>query len=172
MSKEILTVGGGSGQYVLLSGVRDVPDFNVTAVVSMADSGGSTGRLRDELGVLPPGDILKCVLALSPHREAGRSILQKRFKNNAKLAEHSVGNMLLTMLSQYCNDFSQGVEALADVLETKGRVLPVSTDRATLVAELTDGSWLFGESAIDVPRGDQKEKIKRTFLVPHHSDSI
>ncbi len=172
MSKEVLTVGGGSGQYVLLSGLRDIPEFNVTAIVSMADSGGSTGRLRDELGVLPPGDVLKCVLALSPHRDAGRSILQKRFKKNNKLAEHSVGNMLLTMLSQYCNDFSQGVEALSDVLETKGRVLPVTTDRATLVAELTDGSWLFGEAAIDVPRGDQKEKIKRTFLVPHHNDSI
>jgi len=168
----IMTIGGGSGQYVLLSGLRDIPDFNVTAVVSMVDSGGSTGRLRDELGVLPPGDILKCALALSPFRESARDILQKRFKNNDKLAEHSVGNMLLTMLSQYCNDFAEGVRALGEVLETKGRVLPVTTDKATLVAELTDGSWLFGESAIDVPRGDQREKIKRTFLVPHHSDSI
>ncbi len=172
MTKKIVTIGGGSGQYILLSGLRDVPDFDISAVVSMVDSGGSTGRLRDELGVLPPGDILKCVLALSPFRESAREILQKRFKNNNKLAEHSVGNMLLTMLSQYCNDFSEGVRALGDVLEVRGRVFPVTTDKATLVAELTDGSWLFGESAIDLPRGDQREKIKRTFLVPHHNESI
>ena len=172
MSKNITTIGGGSGQYVLLSGLRDISDLDVTAVVSMVDSGGSTGRLRDELGVLPPGDVLKCALALSPFREAGREILQKRFRNNDKLAEHSVGNMLLTMLSQYCNDFAEGVKALGEVLETKGKVLPVTTDKATLVAELTDGSWLFGESAIDIPRGNQREKIKRTFLVPHHNESI
>src|SRR6056297_1588175 len=168
----ITTIGGGSGQYILLSGLRDISDLDVTAVVSMVDSGGSTGRLRDEFGVLPPGDILKCALALSPFRESARSLLQKRFQNNDKLADHSVGNMLLTMLSQYCNDFAEGVRALGEVLETQGRVWPVTTDKATLVAELTDGSWLFGESAIDVPRGDQREKIKRTFLVPHHSESI
>src|SRR6056297_458263 len=172
MSKKIVTIGGGSGQYVLLSGLRDLVDFEVTAVVSMVDSGGSTGRLRDELGILPPGDILKCILALSPHRDSVRHLLQKRFRSNPKLAEHSVGNMLLTMLSQYCNDFTQGVKALGEVLDIKGEVLPVTTDKATLVAELTDGSWLYGESAIDVPRGNQREKIKKTFLVPHHSETI
>lgn len=172
MSRKITTIGGGSGQYILLSGLRDIKDFKITAIVSMLDSGGSTGRLRDELGVLPPGDVLKCILALSPYRESAREILQKRFKTNNKLAEHSVGNMLLTMLSQYCNDFTEGVKALGEVLEIRGQVLPVTTDKASLVAELTDGSWLFGEAAIDIPRGDQREKIKRTFLVPHHSDSI
>ncbi len=172
MTKKITTIGGGSGQYILLYGLRDVSDFQISAVVSMVDSGGSTGRLRDELGVLPPGDILKCLLALSSYRDSAREILQKRFQSNDKLAEHSLGNMLLSMLSQYCNDFAEGVEALGEVLESKGKVLPVTTDKATLVAELTDGSWLFGESAIDLPRGDQREKIKRTFLVPHHSDSI
>ncbi|MFP4539398.1 MAG: uridine diphosphate-N-acetylglucosamine-binding protein YvcK [Candidatus Paceibacterota bacterium] len=170
--KKLVTIGGGSGQYVLLSGIRDVASFDITAVVSMADSGGSTGRLRDKYGVLPPGDILKCILALSPYRDSAREILQKRFEKNQKLAKHSLGNMLLTMLSRYVDDFAEGVEALGDVLEIQGEVLPVTTDKATLVAELTDGSWLFGESAIDVPRGGQKEKIKRTLLVPHHSDSI
>jgi uncharacterized cofD-like protein len=171
-NKKVVTIGGGSGQFVLLSGLRDLDNVDITAVVSMVDSGGSTGRLRDEYGVLPPGDILKCVLALSPHRESAREILQKRFKNNYKLADHSAGNMLLTMLSGYCNDFAEGVSALGEILDIKGRVLPVTIDKATLVAELTDGTWLFGESAIDVPRGDQREKIKRTFLVPHYNNSI
>ena len=72
---KLLTLGGGSGQFALLSGLRDLPDIDITAVVSMVDSGGSTGRLRDEFGILPPGDILKCFVALSPHRAVARILL-------------------------------------------------------------------------------------------------
>jgi len=172
LNKKVVTIGGGTGQFSLLSGLRDLDNIDITAIVSMVDSGGSTGRLRDEFGVLPPGDILKCVLALSKNREAARDILQKRFKKDSKLEGHSVGNMLLTMLSQYEGDFAKGVDALGDILDTYGKVLPVTTDKATLVAELTDGTRLYGEAAIDVPRGETREKIKRTFLVPHHNDFI
>ncbi len=170
--KKIVTIGGGSGQYVLLSGLRDLDNIDIKAVVSMVDSGGSTGRLRDELGVLPPGDILKCVLALSRHRDFARQILQARFNGHERLKGHSAGNMLLAMLSQYAGSFADGVNALGEILEIRGKVLPVTTDRATLVAELTDGTKLYGEAAIDVPRGDQREKIKNVYLVPHHGDSI
>ncbi len=168
----IVTIGGGSGQFVLLSGLRDLENINIKAVVSMVDSGGSTGRLRDELGVLPPGDILKCVLALSPDREYARKILQKRFRSENRLNGHNAGNMLLSILSQYAGSFPDGIKALGEVLDIKGEVLPVTTDKATLVAELTDGSYLYGESAIDVPRGNQREKIKKTYLVPHHAERI
>ena len=89
--RRIVTIGGGSGQFVLLSGLRDLEDTRITAVVSMVDSGGSTGRLRDELGILPPGDILKCILALSPYQNACRSILLKRFKKDRRLKGHSAG---------------------------------------------------------------------------------
>lgn len=170
--KKIVTIGGGTGQFNLLSALRDVEGIEISAVVSMVDSGGSTGRLRDELGVLPPGDILKCILALSPDRESARKILQKRFNGNGRLGGHSVGNLLLTILSQYAGNFPEGVKALGEVLDIKGKVLPVTIDKATLVAELTDGSFLYGETAIDIPRGDQREKIKNAFLVPHHSDQI
>jgi uncharacterized cofD-like protein len=122
--------------------------------------------------VLPPGDILKCILALSPHRDAARHILQARFEKHERLNGHSAGNMLLTILSQFTGSFPDGVEALGEVLGIRGSVYPVTTDKATLVAELTDGTRLYGESAIDVPRGDQREKIKNVYLVPHHSDSI
>jgi len=169
---KIVTIGGGSGQFILLSGLRDVKGISVTSVVSMVDSGGSTGRLRDELGVLPPGDILKCILALAPDRDIVRRILQTRFARNRRLKGHNAGNMLLTFLTQYTGDFSEGVAALAEILGIRGRILPVTTDRATLVAELTDGSQVFGEAAIDVPRGDQREKIRRSYLVPHHSDRV
>jgi len=168
----IVTIGGGSGQFALLSGLRRLTGIHVSAVVSMMDSGGSTGRLRDELGTLPPGDILKCILALSPHQEMARSVFQKRFKKDRRLKGHNAGNMLLTMLSRYTGSFPAGVQALAEILDVRGEILPVTIDRATLVAELTDGSRIFGESAIDMPRGHQRETIRDVYLVPHHSDAI
>ena len=170
--KRIVTIGGGSGQFILLSGLRDLEDIHITAIVSMADSGGSTGRLRDELGILPPGDILKCILALSPYQDSCRSILLKRFKKDRRLEGHSAGNMLLTMLSRYTGNFPAGVVALSEILDVDGTILPVTLDRATLVAELTDGKRIYGEEAIDLPRGNQRERIKEVFLVPHHHASI
>jgi len=170
--KRIVTIGGGSGQFALLSGLRDLEDAQISAVVSMVDSGGSTGRLRDELGILPPGDILKCILALSPYQNTCRSILLKRFKKDRRLKGHSAGNMLLTMLSRYTGNFPAGVAALAEILDVDGSILPVTLDRATLVAELTNGKRIYGEEAIDLPRGTQRERIKDVFLVPHHHSSI
>lgn len=167
-----MTVGGGSGQFALLSGLRDRADLDITAVVSMADSGGSTGRLRDEFGILPPGDTLKCILALSPHREVIRSIFLRKFTGSSRLKGHNAGNMLLTMISRYTGSFAEGVQAFAETLDARGRILPVTTDRATLVAELTDNTRIYGETAIDIPRGTQREKIRDVFLVPHHGDEI
>jgi uncharacterized cofD-like protein len=169
---KITTIGGGSGQFALLAGLRSIKGIDITAIVSMVDSGGSTGRLRDELGILPPGDILKCILALSPHRDIARHLFLKRFEKDRRLKGHNAGNMLLTMLSRYTGSFAAGVNALAEILDTQGTILPVTVDRATLVAELTDGSRIFGEAAIDMPRGTQRERIKDVYLVPHHAASI
>jgi uncharacterized cofD-like protein len=169
---KVVTIGGGSGQFALLSGLRDVQGITISAIVSMMDSGGSTGRLRDELGILPPGDVLKCIVALSPHQAFARQILQKRFQVDRRLQGHNAGNMLLTMLSRYTGNFPSGVAALSEIMDTKGTILPVTTDQATLVAELTDGTRIFGEQAIDMPRGHQREKIRDVFLVPHHCDAI
>ena len=168
----IATIGGGSGHFVLLSALRDAENLAISAIVSMTDSGGSTGRLRDELGILPPGDILKCVLALSPYRELARKLLLKRFTKGKRLSGHSAGNMLLTMLSQYSGSFSEGIQGLAQMLDVEGEILPVTIDKSTLVAELTSGERIFGESAIDLPRGDQREKIANVFLVPHHAEQV
>jgi uncharacterized cofD-like protein len=168
----VVTIGGGSGQFALLSGLKNLTGIHISAVVSMTDSGGSTGRLRDELGTLPPGDILKCVLALSPHQEMARAVFQKRFEKDRRLKGHNAGNMLLTMLSRYTGSFPAGVQALAEILDVKGEILPVTIDRATLVAELANGSRVFGESAIDTPEGLQRDTIRDVYLVPHHSDAI
>jgi uncharacterized cofD-like protein len=170
--KKILTIGGGSGQYALLAGLRDLEGIEITSVVSMADNGGSTGRLRDELGILPPGDALKCALALSPFRKDAKKILLKKLNGDRRLKGHNAGNMLLTMLSRYTGSFPAAIQALGEILESQGRVLPVTTNQATLVAELADGTRIYGETAIDIPQGTQREEIKDLFLVPHFNDSI
>jgi uncharacterized cofD-like protein len=168
----IVTIGGGSGQFVLLSGLRTSRRFSITSVVSMVDSGGSTGRLRGEFGILPPGDLLKCILALSPHQELARTILLKRFTNDRRLRGHNAGNMLMTMLSRYTGSFTSGVQALGEILDVQGKIYPVTTDKATLVAELTDGTRIYGEQAIDVPESGPREKIRSVFLVPHHANQV
>lgn len=170
--KSIVTIGGGSGQYTLLSGLRDLDGVKTTAVVSMADSGGSTGILRGELNALPPGDVLKCLLALSPHRDFAIDLLLKRFVSSEKLKKHNAGNMLLTMLSDYTGSFPEGINALAEILNVKGSILPVTTDKVTLVAELANGHRVFGEAAIDVPRYLERAQISQVFLVPHHGEDV
>jgi uncharacterized cofD-like protein len=169
---KILTFGGGSGQYTLLSGLRDIKNVEITAIASMADNGGSTGRLRDELGVLPPGDILKCAIALSPLRDAAKKIMLKTLKGDQRMRGHKAGNMLITMLSRYTGSFPAAIRTLAEILEVSGRVLPATTNKATLVAELVDGNRIYGESAIDIPQKSHREPIKDLFLVPHHNGSI
>ena len=169
---KILTIGGGSGQFALLSALRDLKNIRITSVVSMTDNGGSTGRLRDELGILPPGDVLKCIVALSPFRDAAHQILLKRLNGNSRLNGHNAGNMLLTMLSKHTGSFPAAIQTLSDILEINGRILPITTDKATLVAELTDGTHIYGESAIDIPQSRVRERIKNLFLVPHHKSSI
>jgi uncharacterized cofD-like protein len=168
----ILTIGGGSGQYTLLSGLRDIKNIEITAGASMADNGGSTGRLRDELGVLPPGDVLKCVIALSPIRDAAKKIMLKTLKGNKRLQGHKAGNMLITMFARYTGSFPAAIRTLSEILEVSGRVLPGTTNKATLVAELVDGRRIYGESAIDIPKSTQREQIKDLYLVPHHDGSI
>ena len=170
--QKILTIGGGSGQFVLLSALRDVENIDVTSVVPMTDNGGSTGRLRDELGILPPGDVLKCIIAQSPLREAAQNILLKRLNGYGKLNGHNAGNMLLTVLSRYTGSFPAAIKTLSEILEVEGSVLPATTDKATLVAELSDGRRIYGESAIDIPNSEKREKIKNIFLVPHYNNSI
>ena len=170
--QKLVTIGGGSGHFSLLFGLRDLEEIDISAVVSMADSGGSTGRLRDELGILPPGDVLKCILALSPHRDIARKIFLKRFVKERRLKGHNAGNMLMTMLSQYTGSFPSGIRALAEILDVQSAILPVTIDRVTLVAELTDGTRIYGQTAIDIPQGSQREKILNVFLVPHYGGSI
>ncbi len=165
--KRIVTIGGGTGQFTLLSGLKRLPDAELTAVVSMADSGGSSGRLRDELGALPPGDVLKAMLALSDlPGDVARDLLQHRFAAGA-LGGHTSGNMLLTMLASYSGSFLEAVRALGEMLQVRGAVLPVTTGNITLRARLADGSVLVGETAIDVPADKLRPRIAEVWLEPN-----
>lgn len=164
---KIVTIGGGTGQFTLLQSLRNFPNLEVTAIVSMADSGGSSGRLRDELGALPPGDILKALLALSslPGNTA-RELLLHRFSKGT-LRDHNAGNMLLTILSQYSGSFLDAVKALGEILKIHGTVLPVTTGQITLRARLENGQEIVGEKNIDIPDSPQRPRIKDVWLEPN-----
>ena len=168
--KNVVTIGGGSGQSNLLKGLKNIPEIEITAIVSMFDSGGSTGRLRKELGVLPPGDILKCLLALSGEEKIEK-FLKQRFEKN-KLKGHSLGNLLLVVLSQYEGDFSRAVDSLGEVLGSPGRVLPVTTDKASLVAVLENGEEVWGEGEIDVPQNENRAKVEKIYLSALEAEKV
>ena len=145
--KKIVTVGGGTGSYTVLSGLKNLPDVSLTALVSMADDGGSTGVLMDELGVLPPGDVRQCLVALSEHSTIVRELMNYRFTKGT-LKGHSFGNIFLSALEKVTGDFVQGVEVASEILKVKGVVVPVTKNKAKLSMLLSDGIILEGENKI------------------------
>lgn len=145
--KNIVTVGGGTGSYTVLSGLKNVPNISISALVSMSDDGGSTGVLRDELGVLPPGDVRQCLVALSEHSDIVRKLMNYRFSEGT-LSGHNFGNIFLAALEKVTGDFVHGVEVASGILKVKGSVVPVTADKAELVVELADGAKVEGQAAI------------------------
>jgi uncharacterized cofD-like protein len=153
-------VGGGTGLPSLLGGLKANPWLRLNAVVTMFDSGGSSGQLRDELGVLPPGDVLKCALALARNEGEARRVLLARLptlEQHDRLAGHTGGNLLLSMMEQYSGDFLAAVDGLRSLLGCRGRVWPVSVEPGSLVAEYSDGATSRGEVEVDArqARGDR-----------------
>ena len=144
-------LGGGTGLPSLLGGLKNNPWLHINAVVTMFDSGGSSGQLRDELGVLPPGDVLKCALALARNEGEARRLLLSRLPSfeNGRLGGHTGGNLLLSMMEQYSGDFLAAVDSLQALLDCSGQVWPVSVDHASVCAEYEDGSSTRGEVAVD-----------------------
>ena len=156
----VVGMGGGTGLPVLLQGLRAAlfpPGWTwepardgdcLTAIVTVADDGGSSGRLRQAYQVLPPGDIRNCLLALSDGDPTLASIFNFRFEGAGEVAGHSLGNLILTALGRLENDFSEAVERGGEILAIRGRVLPSTLEDVTLRAEFADGSWVDGESRI------------------------
>jgi uncharacterized cofD-like protein len=159
--------GGGTGLPSLLGGLKRNPWLALTAVVTMFDSGGSSGVLRDELGVLPPGDVLKCALALARNEREARRVLLARLPTleHARLGGHTGGNLLLSMMEQYSGDFLAAVEGLRALLGCVGHVLPVSVEQASVCAEYADGARTRGEVEVDAGQSSG-HGITRLWLEP------
>jgi uncharacterized cofD-like protein len=159
--------GGGTGLPSLLGGLKKNPWLRTNAVVTMFDSGGSSGQLRDELGVLPPGDILKCALALSRNEREARRVLLARLPmlEHARLGGHTGGNLLLSMMQRYSGDFLDAIDGLRALLGCRGRVWPVSVQQATVCAEYGDGSLTRGEVEVDAGQSSGRF-VRRIWLEP------
>lgn len=145
--KKIVTIGGGTGSFTLLSGLKQY-QYDITAIVTMADDGGSTGKLRDELGVLPPGDVRQCLVALSHSSEELRALMNYRFENGG-LEGHNFGNIFLSALEKLNGNFSDGVAEAIRILNVSGNVVPVSEGDMRLKIRLNDGRIVVGEKELD-----------------------
>jgi uncharacterized cofD-like protein len=163
-NRNVVTIGGGTGSFMLLSGLKKYP-VNISAIVSMADDGGSTGVLRDELGVLPPGDVRQCLVALSDSSEMLRKLMNYRFEQGG-LRGHSFGNLFLSALEKINGSFSRGVEEASKILDVGGEVIPVTDVDVELYMKLKNGKVLRGEEEINHSRDIQKFGIKKNFLYP------
>ncbi|MBY0538600.1 YvcK family protein [Patescibacteria group bacterium] len=154
--KKIVVIGGGTGTYTLLRGLKAYAHaVDITAIVTMADSGGSTGRLRDEFGGLPMGDARMALCALADDVDADADVLRElflyRFAKGEGLSGHNFGNLLLTALTEIVGDTSTAIETAGKILRIKGSVIPVTSDNVQLVATYTNGVVVTGEHYIDTP---------------------
>lgn len=167
-NKKIVVVGGGTGNHTTLTGLRS-RECDVTAIVAMTDSGGSSGRLREEMGHLPPGDLRRCLMALasdSTESNLMRRLFDYRFSTGDGLNGHSFGNLLLAALTEVTGDTITAIDEAARILGIRGTVLPVTLTRSTLCARLVDGSELIGESAIDLRSDNLDVAIDYIYVDP------
>ena len=164
---KIVAVGGGTGLSTMLKGIKKITN-NITAVVTVGDDGGSSGRLRQELGILPPGDIRNCIAALADDEDLFTKLFQYRFKTGEGLEGHSFGNLFLTALCAITGNMVKAVQESSKVLNIRGRVLPSTLDDMKLAAEMEDGSIVEGESNIP----ESGKKIKRLFTQPANCKAL
>jgi len=157
----IVAIGGGSGLPNLLRGLKYYSS-NITAIVTVADDGGSSGRLRAELGILPPGDLRNCLVALADSEAIMQQLMDYRFSSNGELDGHSFGNILIAALASIGGDFHKGVEAAGELLGIRGKVIPSTTSAITLEARTMSGERLVGESRV----GNSRERLMSLTLSP------
>jgi uncharacterized cofD-like protein len=149
---KIVAIGGGTGLSTLLRGLKQY-SANITAIVTVADDGGSSGRLRREIGVLPPGDIRNCIAALADEEKLLTELFQYRFQAGGGLSGHSFGNLFLTAMTEIAGDLEKAIAASSQVLAVRGKVLPATLSDVSLWAELADGRLIKGESNITEAKG-------------------
>lgn len=167
---KVVTIGGGTGLSVILRGLKKYTS-NITAIVTVADDGGSSGMLRQDYGVLPPGDIRNCIMSLANTEPTMEKLMHYRFTDGS-LKGQSFGNLLITALNDICGGFDLAVKEISNVLAVTGRVMPVTLEDITLFAELEDGTIIKGESQIPIMQQKSKSKIKRIFLKPSNCKAL
>lgn len=165
--KKIAIFGGGTGLSVLLRGLKQQP-VDITAIVTVADDGGSSGRLRDELKIPPPGDVRNVLAALSDVEPLVEDLFQHRFSKGGDLIGHSLGNLILAAMTNITGDFFHAVTEMSKVLNVRGRVLPAANTSVVLHAEMDDGQIISGESTIP----SYGKRIKRVFLTPEKIEPV
>jgi uncharacterized cofD-like protein len=167
----LVTIGGGNGLSTLLSGLKRFVGASklepvwiekLSAIVAVSDDGGSSGRLREELQMLPPGDIRNCMVALSEDSSLLSKLFKYRFRGDGDLGGHSFGNLFLAALTEITGDFSEAVKLSSEILASKGHIYPATTEDVRLIAELEDGEMIYGETNI----GKMGNQIKRLRLEP------
>jgi uncharacterized cofD-like protein len=158
----VVAFGGGTGLPVVLSGLRERVEEDLTAVVTVTDDGGSSGRLRQELGIAPPGDVRNCLVALAGRRQLAE-VFSYRFESGVELRDHTVGNIVIAALTNLSGGFSEGIAQAARLLRIKGAVLPAATESLTLLVRYVDGSVTRGESAVR----DAGKAVARVAVEPH-----
>lgn len=162
---KLVTIGGGTGSYASLMGLKKHP-LKLTAIVNMIDDGGSSGRLRDEMGVLPPGDIRQCLVALSESSRLLRELFNYRFEEG-NLRGHSFGNIFLSTLEKQTGSMKKAISEVGKILNIKGRVVPVTFTKSVLCADLEDGTKIVGQHHVDVvEKKEKRAPIKKIYLKP------
>jgi len=160
---KIVAIGGGTGLATLLTGLKEYSS-NISAIVTVADDGGSSGRLRQQFDILPPGDIRNCLVALADASTMMRDLFQYRFEEGSELAGHSFGNLFITVMTRLTGDFEKAIRETSKVLALRGQVIPSTLDNVVLAAEHTDGTVTEGEYKIPLA----KVPISKVFLRPAH----
>lgn len=167
---KIVVIGGGTGLSTMLRGLKE-HSHNITAIVTVADDGGGSGDLRNDLGMLPPGDVRNCILALANTEPVMKDLLNYRFKDG-RLKGQSFGNLFLAAMNGISINFEDAVQKMSSVLAVRGTVLPVTLDYMELEAELENGNIIKGESNIPKEAIKQNSKIKELKIIPEEADAL
>lgn len=169
-NKKVVVIGGGTGLSILLRGLKNYTE-NITAIVAVTDDGGGSGFLREDLGMLPPGDIRNCILALAETENIMQELLNYRF-DKGNLKGQSFGNLFLAAMNGISSDFNEGIKNASKVLAVKGKVIPVSLDDIILYGKLENGIVVKGESQIPKKSIELKSPIKNVFIKPKYSKPV
>ena len=168
--ERVVAVGGGTGLSVLLKGLKKHTS-NLTAIVTVMDDGGSSGRLREEMNMLPPGDIRNCLIALADDESQMSKVFQHRFRSGAELGGHSLGNLIIAGMEQIEGGFDRAIEETSNLLSIRGRVVPSTLKNTHIVARLEDGKLVTGESNLSTYPGRIRE-IKLAEQAPPYSEAL